>query len=152
MINSYTEQVDRSKPTRFCSNDTVNYVLSDFASKCETHEIKFAHLICVDYIPTNEIMFSSILSNALDNALNAVIELPTEQRSVSLMLKSADDKLLLSVKNPISKKPVFSNGLPLSNKKGHGYGTQSIRYMTEKLGGNCQFTANDEFFMTRVII
>jgi len=152
LINSYTEQVDRSKPTRFCSNDTVNYVLSDFASKCEAHEIKFAHLIGVDYIPTNEIMFSSILSNALDNALNAVIELPTEQRSVSLMLKSADDKLLLSVKNPISKKPVFSNGLPLSNKKGHGYGTQSIRYMTQKLGGNCQFTANDEFFMTRVII
>ena len=97
-------------------------------------------------------MFSSLLSNALDNALNAVIELPTEQRSVSLMLKSADDKLLLSVKNPISKKPVFSNGLPLSNKKGHGYGTQSIRYMTQKRGGNCQFTANDEFFMTRVII
>lgn len=152
LINSYTEQVDRSKPTRFCANDTVNYVLSDFDAKCEAHEVKFVHSVGVENISVNEIMFSSILSNALDNALNAVIELPLEQRTVSLMLKAADGKLLLSVKNPISKKPVFSNGRPVSNQRGHGYGTQSIRYMTEKLGGNCQFTADDELFITRVII
>ncbi len=152
MITSYSEQVDRTKPKRFCANDTVNYVLADFDAKCEANEIKFNHSIGVDYISTSEIMFSSILSNALDNALHAVCELPKEQRTVSLMLKAANGKLLLSIKNPINKKPVFSNGLPMSTKKGHGYGTQSIRYMAEKLGGNCQFTSNDEFFITRVII
>ena len=152
LINSYTEQVDRSKPTRFCSNDTVNYVLSDFAAKCEAHEVKFLHSIGVINIDETDVMFASILSNALDNALNTVIELPKEQRTVSLMLKVANGKLLLSVKNPINTKPVFTDGLPISNKKGHGYGTQSIRYLTQKLGGNCQFSADDEFFITRVII
>lgn len=152
LINSYTEQVDRSKPTRFCSNDTVNYVLSDFAAKCEAHEVKFLHSIGVINIDATDVMFASILSNALDNALNTVIELPKEQRTVSLMLKVANGKLLLSVKNPINTKPVFTDGLPISNKKGHGYGTQSIRYLTQKLGGNCQFSADDEFFITRVII
>ncbi len=152
LIRSYTEQVDATKSKRFCANDTVNYVLADFAAKCEAHEVKFVHAIGVDTIYENEIMISSILSNALDNALNAVTELPKEERSVSLTLKMAYGKLLLSVKNPISKTPVFTNGHPVSNKKGHGYGTQSIRYMTEKLGGNCQFTVDDEIFIMRVII
>ena len=152
LINSYTEQVDRSKPTRFCSNDTVNYVLSDFAAKCEVHEVKFLHSVGAVNIDANDVMFASILSNALDNALNAVLGLPNEQRTVSLMLKAANGKLLLSVKNPINTKPVFVDKFPISNKKGHGYGTQSIRYMTQKLGGNCQFIVDNEFFITRVII
>ena len=152
IINSHIEQIDRTKAKRFCANDTVNYVLSDFSSKCEAHEVSFTHSIGVDRIFANEIMFSSILSNALDNALNAVTDLPKGQRSVSLMLRATNGKLLLSVKNPIGEKPIFSDGVPVSSKKGHGYGTQSIRYLTEKLGGNCQFTVNDEYFMTRVII
>ena len=152
LINSYTEQVDGTKPKRFCANDTINYVLSDFDSKCEAHNVKFAHLVIVDQIYTNEIMFSSILSNALDNALNAVTALPIEQRIVSLMLKASDGKLLLSVKNPVDQTPEFTNGLPKSKKEGHGYGTQSIRHLAQKLGGNCQFTVNDGLFITRVII
>ncbi len=152
LINSYTEQVDRSNPIRFCTNDTVKYILSDFAAKCDAHEVKFIHSIGVEKISANDVMFASILSNALDNALNAVIELPNEKRTVSLLLKESSGKLLLSVKNPIKEKPVFEDGLPISTKEGHGYGTQSIRYMTHKLGGNCQFSVTDEFFMTRVIL
>lgn len=68
------------------------------------------------------------------------------------MLKMVEGKLLLSVKNPIKNTPVFSDGLPISNKKGHGYGTQSIRYMTERLGGNCQFSAEENVFTLRVIL
>lgn len=154
IINSHIEQIERTKTKRFCSNDTVNYVLSDFAAKCEAHEVKFAHTIGIENVIANEIMFSSILSNALDNALNAVSELPTEQRAVSVMIRTTAGKLLLSVKNPIGKQPVFEDGLPVTSKEGegHGYGTQSIRYLTEKLGGNCQFTVHDEYFITRVII
>lgn len=152
LINSYTEQVDRSKPKRFCANDTINYILADFDAKCEAHEVKFSYSVGVDHISVNEIMFSSILSNALDNALNAVIELPVQMRSVSLMLKTVDGKLLLSIKNPTDKAPTFVDGLPISSKAGHGYGTQSIRYMTEKLGGNCQFAVKDGVFITRAII
>ena len=85
-------------------------------------------------------MFSAILSNALDHALDAQKELPQERRSVRLMLKTSGGKLLLSVENPIAAAPCFADGLPVSKKKGHGYGTQSIRYMTERLGGKWQFS------------
>ncbi len=152
MIQSYSEHVDGTKIKRFCTNDTVNYVLSDFEAKCEADGVTFLHKVEIGDVVTNEILFSSILSNALDNALKAAAELPEEKRTVTLMLREANGRLLFSVKNPVEKEPDFVDGMPVTNRKGHGYGTQSIRYMTEKLGGNCQFTVKDSVFITRVIV
>lgn len=152
MISSFTSHIEGTRIERFCNNEVINYVLSDFAEKCKNEQVQFLYAINWDGVIDDEIVFSSILSNALDNALNAQQELSEESRYVDLMLKSSQGKLLLSVKNPIQKKPVFSDGLPITNQDGHGYGTQSIRYMTERLGGNCQFNAQDNVFITRVII
>ena len=43
------------------------------------------------------------------------------------------DKLLFSLKNRFSEEPVLVDGVPKAKLPGHGLGTQSIRYMTERL-------------------
>ena len=68
------------------------------------------------------------------------------------MLKNSDGRLLLSVKNLFKDMPAFVDGIPTTDKRGHGYGTQSIRYMTEKLGGKCQFSSQNDMFILRVVI
>ena len=40
----------------------------------------------------------------------------------------------------------------MSAKAGHGYGTQSILYLTEKLGGKCQFVVQNNIFVLRVVL
>lgn len=152
MISSFTSYIEGTKLERFCKNDAINYVLSDFAEKCKANDIPFTYTLKFKDITKDEILFVSILSNALDNAFNAQHELSQNTRYIELMIKSTQGKLLLSVKNPIYSKPLFVNGLPISNQKGHGYGTQSIRYMTEQLGGNYQFIVQDDTFITRVIL
>lgn len=123
-----------------------------FSTKCNSQNVRFIYTIELEELTVDEVLFSSILSNALDNALNAQKELSVSLRTIRLILKSAHNKLLLSVENPVAKQPLFSDGLPVTNEKGHGYGTQSIRYMTEHLGGNCQFLTQDNTFTLRVII
>ena len=152
MIQSYISRIDGTKLEHFCENDFVNYVLSDFSSKCEASGIPFVCNVEVSDFYVDEMLFCSILSNALDNALNAQQALPRDQQSIKVMLKNADGKLLLSVKNAIRKPPVFVDGLPVTNRRGHGFGTQSIRYITEALGGNFQFSAQDGWFMLRVVL
>jgi len=152
MIASFTSHIEGTKIERYCKNDVINYVLSDFVERCRVNQIQFSYSIKLNDIIKDEILFSSILSNALDNAFNAQHELSKDKRYIELMLKSTQGKLLLSVKNPIEKTPIFADGLPVSNHEGHGYGTQSIRYMAERLGGNCQFTVHDNTFITRVAI
>lgn len=152
LIHSYASHIEGTKLKRFCQNDTINYVLSDVAAKCDSLMIRFTYSVELDKMNIDELLFSSILSNALDNALNAQKLMPTAQRQIQLTLKSAHGKLLLSVENPTAMKPVFVDGLPISSLQGHGYGTQSIRYMTERLGGNCQFLMQEDMFIVRVVI
>ena len=152
MISGFVTQVETASLHRYCKNDTVNYVLANFKGKCKEQQIDFCVTVELDELPVDEIMFSSIISNALDNALNAQTDLPPADRKIKLMLKNSDGKLLLSVKNTFKGTPVFIDGLPTTHRKGHGYGTQSIRYMTEKLGGKCQFSTQDNMFILRVVL
>ena len=54
--------------------------------------------------------------------------------------------------NTYAEAPVLSGGMPQAKKQGHGFGTQSIRYVAEKLKGHCQFTLEDDLFVLRVIL
>lgn len=154
MISGYVSSIDATAIHRYCANDTVNYVITNYEAKCRDLEIKFSAVVEITDLAIDEIMFSSILSNALDNALNAQLKLPDHQRNIKVMLKSSDGKLLLSVRNPYKDKPILVDGMPISPAagQGHGYGTTSIRYMTERLGGNCQFVLEENQFVVRVII
>ena len=152
MISGYISEIDATALHRYCENDTINYILTTLHSKCQDLGINLYTDIVIAELSVNEIMFSSILSNILDNAVNAQKELPAGQRSIRIMLKATDGKILLSVKNPFKEKPLFINDLPVSSIRGHGYGTQSICYLTERLGGNYQFILEDNTFVVRIII
>lgn len=155
LISGYVAQIESASLHRYCQNDTINYILSNYESKCRSAGIAFQADIELDSLSVDEIMFSSILSNALDNAVNAQMELPEQDRLIRLLLKNSDGKLLLSIKNPFHCAPDFwdyVNQIPISRKEGHGYGTQSILYLTEKLGGKCQFSVENNTFVLRVIL
>lgn len=153
IINGVRANVDATTVARYCSVPTVNYILSDYAERCAKAQVTFTPTLDLQVLPLDEILFSSILSNALDNALNAQEDLPPEQRNIALMLSFANGKILFSVENTFGKPPVFKDGMPVSSRgEGHGYGTQSIRYLTEQLGGNCQFTVVDNRFIFRAVI
>lgn len=152
MISGYVSNVDSITIRRYCSNSTVNYILSDFAEKCREKNIHSEIAVEIGDLIINEILFTSILSNALDNALNAQEGLPERSRLIKVALKSNKKQLLLSVRNTYAREPQFVDGLPVTRKTGHGYGVQSIRYMVERLGGTYQFTTDDGMFILRVVI
>lgn len=152
LISGYVSTIDSTVIRRYCENDTINYILSGFASRCEERSITVDMKVTVADFALDEIMFGSILSNALDNAVNAQGEIPGNNRKIVVRLKNADGKLLMSVKNTFCHVPVIVDGQPVSRRPGHGYGTQSIRYLTERLGGNCHFSVQDGWFLLRVVI
>ncbi|MBR4861379.1 MAG: GHKL domain-containing protein [Firmicutes bacterium] len=152
MIAEYIELVDSTTLKRYSKNDTLNYVLTGFAAQCHSLGVDFKARVEIGDTVPDELMLSMIISNALDNALNAQKNLPTDQRQIRMSLKTSGGKILLSVRNPFLKAPVFVDGIPISRKNGHGYGIQSIRYMAERLNGNCQFSVQGNHFLLRVIL
>ncbi|MBQ3527082.1 MAG: sensor histidine kinase [Clostridia bacterium] len=152
MISGFASQVEAASVHRYCKNDTLNYILTNFEAKCKDNNIEFSATVEIEDLSVDETLFSSIISNALDNAVDAQAVLLPPERHIKLMLKNQDGKLLLSVKNPFKDAPSFVDGYPVTDKKDHGYGTQSIRYMTERLSGKCRFSTQDNIFILRVVI
>ena len=153
LLERHLEGVEGTVVHRYCENNIINYVLSDFRERCEKAEVQFnAKVSLAGDTSFDELLLASLLSNALDNALNAQYELVGESRSIKAVLKTADKRLLLSVSNPYAVEPQFVDGMPVAHRRGHGYGTQSIRYLTERMGGNCQFAIEGDQFVLRVVI
>lgn len=152
MISNYAQKVEAASIQRFCQNDTLNYVLTYFKHRCNEAQVSFSLKIEINKINFDEMLFSSIISNTLDNALNAQKELPIEERQIKMIICEMNGKTLLSIKNPFARTPIMIDGIPVSNEKDHGYGIQSIRYISEKLGGKSQFIIQDNMFIVRIVL
>ena len=152
-ISDIISYVDRTATHKFCKNEIVNMILSSYENVMEENRIDFKTSICIpERLSVSDVDLTSILSNSLENAIHAVLPLETEERHITLHLRTDDGKLLISLKNTFAEKPVLTDGIPHSSKEGHGFGTQSIRYVTEKLKGNCQFSVKDDWFILRIVL
>ncbi|NLZ34427.1 GHKL domain-containing protein [Clostridium isatidis] len=139
---------------RYCENELINAVLSFYNHKCsETGNISLHIDVKIPKdLSCNDMEFSFILSNGLENAYNAASKNDSKSTISVKILVDEMNHLLLTIKNPFKEKPSFVNNLPTTSAPGHGIGSQSIKYLTEKMGGRCQFTAENNLFVLRVII
>lgn len=152
-INGIVSHTDKTAMRKYCKNETVNMILSSYSSEIDEKQIDFSYSVQVpQQLSVSDIDLTSILSNALENAIHAVLPSEVEKRHIILDMRMIDDKLLISLKNTFAEKPELAESLPQSKSSGHGFGTQSIRYVTEKLKGNCQFSVKDGWFILRVVL
>lgn len=138
---------------RYCENELVNLLCSSFAQKAEQEGVQ----LTVDTklpreLPISDTELCSILSNGLENALHAVSALEPSLKWIELYSSIRLDNLLIEVKNPYEGEVLIQNGLPITNRAGHGYGCQSIRSITEKNRGICVFEAENGIFTLRVAL
>lgn len=98
----------------------------------------------------------ALFGNILDNAIEAVgqVEDP-ELRVITLTVDTKDDFLIIECENYFSGKLVFDDGLPLTTKsdgQNHGFGTQSIRTLSEKYDGTFKLSVQDDIFTLSILI
>ena len=94
----------------------------------------------------------SLLSNGLENALHAVADLPADQKQISLYCGVRQNKLLIEIRNPCAGPITMRDGLPVSDREGHGYGCRSIRAIAQRNGGLCVFSAQQGQFLLQVML
>lgn len=152
-IRKIIASADQTAMQKYCENEIVNMILSSYENVISEKGIQFYHSIQIPAkLLVSDVDFTSILSNGLENAIHAVSDLDPNKRSITLDLRMNGDKMLLSIKNPYAHSVELLDGIPQAKGTGHGLGTQSIRYVAEKLNGNCQFVAKDGQFALRVVL
>ena len=98
----------------------------------------------------------SLFGNALDNAIEAVRQLPdVSQRNISLNIKSRGKLLMIHVENAFSGSLEFEDDLPVTTKGNHdfhGFGMKSMRMIAEKYGGCLTASANNHAFHLKIML
>lgn len=114
-------------------------------------------VLTVDASLPNDVAISdtelcSLLSNGLENALHAVADLPADRKHISLYCGVRQNKLLIEIRNPCAGPIAMRDGLPVSDREGHGYGCRSIRAIAQRNGGLCVFSAQQGQFLLQIML
>lgn len=137
-------------------NETLDTILTEKGLLCEARHISLNYLVDPEALSFMEDMdICSLFGNALDNAIEAEQEEPVGTRLIRLNVSRKNRFLTIHIENTCTHKVTFRDGLPLTrkeNKSLHGYGSKSIRYVTNKYGGNVVMNQEGNLFSLNVIL
>lgn len=157
-IKAYLANATKRIPSldmHFCDNRAADSVIGYYCALAKQENIPFETKIDLpETLPADEIDICIILSNLLENALEASLRTSEEKRRICLEAYVHADRLtLIHVKNSFDGELHERNDIFQSSKrKGNGVGIQSIRHIADKNNGACSFTHENGIFTAKVMI
>ncbi|MCD8086496.1 MAG: GHKL domain-containing protein [Clostridiales bacterium] len=139
-------------------NDVLDTVLTEKSLLCEQRGITLtcvADGACLSFMDAVDIY--ALFGNALDNAIEAVSTLASEElRTIAVMVFARANLVFLQIENYYDGSLNGEGDLPETTKAQepgyHGFGLKSIRYTAEKYGGFLTIQSEDNVFLLRVTI
>ena len=152
LIGAAQARLEESRPVRWCRPPVLDAVFSACFGQAGRQGIRVeAELTLDETLPVDEAELAMVFANALENAIHACQALPEGERVLRCKAISRPG-LMLEVANPCAGPVDFDGeGLPLSEKTGHGLGSRSIRAFCQKHGALCRFEYRDGWFTLRII-
>lgn len=138
---------------QFCKNPTTNTVLRIYSRQAQANGIAFP--VSVDLpedLPIKSSELGALLSNLLENALEACMRVDPMKRQLTLSTQTDHDGLRLEIRNSVSGTVAFEDDLPISTKAGGGTGTRSIAHIVQKHGGMLRFKQEGDLFLTQILL
>lgn len=152
-IKQVRSDIEAITPKRFCENELVNLLCSSFSTKAERMGARLTLEAALPaQVSISDTELCALLSNGLENALNAVETLKESRRWVEFFCGVRAGKLLIEIKNPYSGQIDFQGGLPQATQPGHGRGCRSIQTIAQARRGLCEFNGAGGVFTLRVAL
>lgn len=138
---------------RYCENTTVNAAISHYMSCAKMEKISMTVLANIPgVLSVDELELAIVISNLLENAINACRKLPETERYVKLTAKHKN-QLLLEIENSCDKQVMLDEeGHPFSRDENHGIGTRSVLAFVNKTDSEICYLAEGTRFRVRMII
>ena len=138
-------------------NKVLDTILATKELQCKKYGITITFL--ADGRPLRFMADSDVVSlfaNALDNAIEAVVKIPSqEERLIHLEVSEKRSFVFIQCENSCAQGVTFKNGEAQTtkhNKAEHGFGIKSIKYTVKKYRGNVVLTSNNNWFQMNILI
>ena len=157
-LNAYLAKTVSRIPNldmNFCENRAADSVVGYYCALAKREDIPFrAQLDLPQALPVDAIDMCLVLSNLLENALEASLRTATARRQIEITAYvHAERLLLIEVENTFDGKIREKDGVFRSSKRnGNGIGIQSVHHIAEKTGGASTFSYQNGVFSAKVML
>lgn len=136
-------------------NRVLDIVIAEKRAICNQRGIELTTLLDgaqLDFM--EELDLYSLVSNALNNAIDAAGALPEGERFITLTAAAQSGMVTLHVENPYAGELVLEDDLPKTQRdeRFHGFGMRSMRRIAEKYGGTLAAKPADGIFRLDIIL
>ena len=137
-------------------NEVLDVILTEKSLKCTKEGIE---LTCVadgralGFMKNADIY--ALFGNALDNAINAVMDVHTGERTIGVVVRRVGDLVSVNVHNCYDGDIDFDeNGLPRTKQSRdfHGFGMKSIQRIVRQYDGTVSISAKDGIFILNIML
>lgn len=138
-----------------CGNDVINAVMNHAIKQARASGVEVeCQIVVPPELPYRETDLCSLLSNLMDNAIEASVHFDAAPPVVSVNIRPQQDYLFLRVSNPVGEgaEQRLSLRTTKEDKRFHGYGTKIIRHVAEQYAGSAKFWVQDGRFIVDVML
>ncbi len=156
-IGDLIEHLPRNRQITVCENYTANIILDHFITRTKELGVPLKFSFHLSHNPdVTDADLCVLIGNALENALEAVMELPADKRFITARALEQEDRIYMTFDNSFSGdlKAGGENGY-LSRKRGFttaGVGIPSIRTIVKKYGGDMRIDTADGVFKLSILL
>lgn len=149
-VREVQEAVSIYDATYHTGCEALDYVLREKSLFCTEHDVSFTCMADgtqLKFMDTTDVY--ALIGNAMDNAIERVVKEKEEERTVSLQIRQRGEMVLIHLVNRCSREVPFQENLPVTDKEDkryHGFGMKSMRYIAEKYGGEMYAKAENGWF------
>ena len=137
--------------------EALDTLLTEKGLYCDSYGISLNYMVdgeILSWMKSADIY--SLFGNARDNAIEAVIEeKEPEKRIITLQVFEKMSYLCIHMENYSGFAVRFEDGLPITRKKDkkyHGFGLKSMKYVVKKYKGTMTMEQKNQFFYLDILI
>lgn len=152
MAQEYADSLPEKPVESYCNHAVLDAVLSSYLQRAKRKDIRVSAKISFPTpLPVNESELATVFANAIENAIHACEKIEAAERYIEVKVLS-EPCFMLQVKNSFDGIVAFDgDDIPISPRKGHGFGTRSIVTFCEKNDAFYEFKAEEDVFYLRLI-
>ena len=141
-IKEQDSLLDKTVVKNFCDAPLINAAISIYFRRAEELGIKVFHKINLPTdFSTDENDLALLLSNLLENAVQASAKQTKNRREISLIIQHNDEQFILEISNRYDEKiKIGKNNLPVTEMEGHGLGMMSLEGFAKKYDAYVDFS------------
>ena len=136
-------------------NEILATILTVKNMICKNKEIEFDHEITCGPIHIEDMDLNTVVSNLLDNAIEASEKCEINQRKIVFKIKDVKQFLAIECSNTCKMKQAGKKHIIQTTKfkkEEHGYGIENIKETVEKYGGQAEFTCEEGIFHVKIMM